>query len=197
MHISHEFAPRARHCIFLGYPVGQKANKLFDLTTHQMFTSRDVVFHETIFPYESIPPTSSTSVPVLPLSVSDTSQPDPIPPVPQSPPVPKTVSSQPPLVVDPYPEPPLRRSHRPHHPPPALRDYICNQVTFPTICQLCPLIHNKVRDILFAILSLIIVTHHSITHSLLLSVKTLNLKAMPKQLLIPIGKKLCSLNWPL
>ncbi|RVW93750.1 hypothetical protein CK203_043422 [Vitis vinifera] len=60
---------------FLGYPVGQKAYKLYDLDTHQMFTSRDVVFHETIFPYESIPSPSSNSDPVIPLSISDLSPP--------------------------------------------------------------------------------------------------------------------------
>jgi hypothetical protein len=67
-----KLAPRAKRCLFLGYPVCQKAYKLYDFTTHQMFTSRDVVFHETIFPYESIPSTSSNLAIFLPLLYSTT-----------------------------------------------------------------------------------------------------------------------------
>ena len=48
--------PRARICVFLGYPVGMKGYKLYDLQTKQFFVSRDVTFHETIFPFHSISP---------------------------------------------------------------------------------------------------------------------------------------------
>ncbi|RVW62418.1 Retrovirus-related Pol polyprotein from transposon RE1 [Vitis vinifera] len=115
--------------------VGQKAYKLYDLDTHQMFTSRDVVFHETIFPYESIPSPSSNSDPVIPRSIFDLSPPvqQPSPPEPispiQQPSLPNSISTQPSPASLP-PEPILRRSQRPHHPPMALRDYVCNQVTF-------------------------------------------------------------------
>jgi hypothetical protein len=34
-----KFDVRARHCVFLGYSIGQKGYKLYDLTTHKFFTS--------------------------------------------------------------------------------------------------------------------------------------------------------------
>jgi len=41
-------------CIFLRYPFGIKGYKLLDLQSHTAFTSRDVVFHESIFPFHSL-----------------------------------------------------------------------------------------------------------------------------------------------
>lgn len=43
--------PRARKCIFLGYKLGTKGYLLFDLHTKGTFTSRNVIFHEKVFPY--------------------------------------------------------------------------------------------------------------------------------------------------
>jgi len=43
----------------LGYPFGQKGWKEFHLETQDFFVSRDVIFHERIFPYAI----SSTSTP--------------------------------------------------------------------------------------------------------------------------------------
>ena len=41
---------RSRKSIFVGYPFGKKAWRLYDLESNEFFTSRDVVFFEDKFP---------------------------------------------------------------------------------------------------------------------------------------------------
>jgi len=48
-----KFDDRAKPCVFIGYPSNSKGYKLYDLTTHFVFVSRDVVFHKYIFPFPS------------------------------------------------------------------------------------------------------------------------------------------------
>ncbi|XP_004514759.1 uncharacterized protein [Cicer arietinum] len=60
--------PRARKCLFLGFKLGTKGYVLFDLNTRDIFTSRNVIFYEHIFPYPSI---DSINVHCIPNDVTD------------------------------------------------------------------------------------------------------------------------------
>ena len=63
---------RANPCIFIGYPFNQKAYKLFDLKAKKIIVSRDVVFHECIFPYHSLQQSSDLPLPAISDYIPDT-----------------------------------------------------------------------------------------------------------------------------
>ena len=92
-----KFSPRATRCIFLGLSPGQKAFKLYDLSTHKIFVSRDVKFHEHIFPFQETPSQSiPTPLPQPPLfDIPTSSHPTPILPTPSPPPILPTPSLPP------------------------------------------------------------------------------------------------------
>ncbi|KAK9683303.1 hypothetical protein RND81_10G130400 [Saponaria officinalis] len=55
---------RAFPYVFIGYPFGKKAYKLFNLSTQTVFFSRDVVFHESVFPFSDSDKPSFKPLPV-------------------------------------------------------------------------------------------------------------------------------------
>ena len=46
-----KFQPRPRPCIFMGYPFFQKGYKIMDVENNKFHISRDVVFHDEVFPF--------------------------------------------------------------------------------------------------------------------------------------------------
>ena len=46
-----KFSPWAKAAVFIGYPFGLKGYKLLDIETISVIISRNIVFHESIFPF--------------------------------------------------------------------------------------------------------------------------------------------------
>lgn len=110
---ANKFGHRGQKCNFLGYHPNKKGYQLMNLNSHHIVTSRDVQFHEYIFPFKSLTlPTESYS-PYFPSIYFPQSE-SPIFTPGQS-----AVDS---IIPDPSPQgtihiSPLRKSHRQRHPP--------------------------------------------------------------------------------
>ncbi|KAI4334841.1 hypothetical protein L6164_013550 [Bauhinia variegata] len=110
-----KFTPRAIPAVFMGYPIRYKGFKLYNIQSRTFMISRDVTFHETIFPFSITPPVDS------PLELfPDLAIPKPAHDIPITPPVLVTDST----LLQTH-EPPIRRSNRLSRPPSYLHEFIC------------------------------------------------------------------------
>lgn len=57
-----------RNAFFLGFSPSQKGYKLYSIDTQHVFVSRDVVFHENIFPFKNSEKQQDIQVPLLPIT---------------------------------------------------------------------------------------------------------------------------------
>lgn len=149
----HKFDVRSKPGVFVGYPFGQKGYRVYDIESKTIYTSRDVIFHENVFPFRDI---QSFPLPktVLPMPISDhlatpfdlpSAQPDDTPhlssaatPIPiDLPSVTSQTQNQPSLTT---PPPRTRR------PPAYLRVYHCNSAStnFPSPSASCPGISHPI-----------------------------------------------------
>lgn len=70
-----KFGPQAFRSIFVGYQVGPKGYKVYDINNCKVYILRDVVFHESVFLYHDVT-TLWYSTALLIVQETDDNQPD-------------------------------------------------------------------------------------------------------------------------
>ncbi|KAK2999227.1 hypothetical protein RJ639_023968 [Escallonia herrerae] len=177
-----KFAPRSRHCVFLGYPPGKKGWRVYDLKTNQVFFSRDVKFEETVFPFTtplgpSPTPATTTFCPAWDCAEHPMASPPVIrgdtPPVTGGDPPPSSTAIPSPglsgITAGPDPEisssaspsssptapsPTLGHGKRQKKVPSVLKDYVCHTAQFLPPASSTPTNGSRVPGILWLILYL-------------------------------------------
>ena len=162
-----KFDAKAFPCVFIGYPFGTKGYKLLDLSTNQCFVSRDVVFHESIFPFHNstslinphssldsvsdsschplsfasppnIPSSSTLPCDSLPTSPESHNQPSESSPLPVTPTSDSSMSSSDSSSSNSPPYIPIRQSSRIVKPPSYLQDYHCSLASSLPLLDIAP-----------------------------------------------------------
>jgi hypothetical protein len=68
---SHKFSLRSKPCVFLGYSTLHKGYKCYHIEIGRIYISRDVIFHEDVFPFSNTIPSANPAPPSsIPLFVS-------------------------------------------------------------------------------------------------------------------------------
>ncbi|KAL2235601.1 UNVERIFIED_CONTAM: Retrovirus-related Pol polyprotein from transposon RE2 [Sesamum indicum] len=98
-----KFDQCSSNCVFVGYPSGQKGYRVYDLTSHSIFVSRNIQFQEHILPFATVK-ASSSPVPLAQVPLTA----DVVDPVSSSTELPSTPPSPSPAAIthsSPSPEP--------------------------------------------------------------------------------------------
>ncbi|XP_031258700.1 uncharacterized protein LOC116116789 [Pistacia vera] len=135
-----KLSPRSTPCVFLGYSLTQKGYFLYDLSSHKVFVTRDVLFHEAIFPFTWTtsrqspfpfdPEFLDIKLPSTIIALTVPSSTDLLPVVrnaePTGPPSPSINSSPPQPII------PLRKSSKTKRPPIWTSDFVCPSISLST-----------------------------------------------------------------
>ena len=113
-----KFQDRAKACVFMGYPFGKKGYRVMELETSKFYESRDIIFHEHIFPFASKDETSPQPRQPPHIMADEIDQPANFT---------EGTPSVNPDSADIAPAP--RRSTRQHKLPQHLHDYVCCSTT--------------------------------------------------------------------